>query len=43
MLGANLIYLFILAVDATTYQAIATYFTPAQGGTAICGRVGGYY
>ena len=28
--------------NATIYQATATYYTPAQGGTAICGREGGY-
>ena len=43
MLGDNLIYLFMFAVDATAYPAIATYYTLVQGGTAICSRVGGYY
>ena len=31
-----------IAIPNTVYSATATYYTPAQGGTAICGREGGY-
>ncbi len=34
--------LLVSYASATVYTATATYYTPAQGGTAICGHEGGY-
>ena len=31
-----------ISIPNSVYSATATYYTPAQGGTAICGREGGY-
>ena len=31
-----------ISIPNQVYSATATYYTPAQGGTAICGREGGY-